>query len=119
VPLAETVKQAARLGLLVHALHRGDLALLGEAIVDDIVEPARAALIPGYAEAKAACYEAGATACSISGAGPTTFAIASDRVRAQALLEILDEAFTHAGVPGQGVVDQVGPGARLLGEPLH
>jgi homoserine kinase len=119
VPLADTVKQAARLGLLVHALHRGDLALLGEAIVDDIVEPARAALIPGYRDAKAACYEAGAIACSISGAGPTTFAIASERARAQALLEILDETFTLEGVPGDGVVDQVGPGARLLGEPLH
>ena len=119
VPLGDTVKQAARLGLLVHALHRGDLALLGEAIVDDIVEPARAGLIPGYADAKVACYEAGAIACSISGAGPTTFAIASERSRAKALLEILDESFTLAGVPGRGVVDQVGPGARLLGEPLH
>ncbi len=119
VRLADAVVHAARLGLLVHALHEGDLSLLGEAVVDDIVEPARAPLIPGYLEAKAACCEAGALACSISGAGPTTFAFASDHGRAQALLAILDEAFTHAGVAGQGFVDQVGPGARVLSAPLH
>lgn len=119
VPLAETVKQAARLALLVHALHERDLALIGEAIVDDIVEPARAPLIPGYLEAKAACCEAGAIACSISGAGPTTFALAGDRGRAEALLAILDEAFTGVGVPGEGFVDQIGEGARVTSELLH
>jgi homoserine kinase len=99
VSLSATVTQAARLGLLVHALHVGDLSLLGEAI--------------------AACVEAGAIACSISGAGPTTFALAGDEGRAKALLEILDEAFTGAGVAGQGMVDRVGPGARVTTPPFH
>lgn len=119
VTLAETVGQAAHLALLVHALHIGDLALLGEAIVDRIVEPARAGLIPGFLDAKAACYEAGAIACSISGAGPTTFAMAGSEGRAQALLEILDEAYTSAGVAGSGFVDQVGPAARVLTPAMH
>lgn len=119
VPLSATVTQAARLALLVHALHQDDLQLLGEAIVDDIVEPARAGLIPGYLDAKAACLEAGALACSISGAGPTTFALCDRQERADALLEILEEQFTLAGVPGSGVAEQVGPGARIISEPLH
>lgn len=119
VPLAASVQQAARLGLLVHALHDGDLGLLGEAIVDDIVEPVRAHLIPGFLDAKAACQEAGAIACSISGSGPTTFALAGSASRAEALLLILEECFTLVGVPGKGHVDQVGPGARVLSTPLH
>jgi len=119
VPLSATVTQAARLAQLVHALHQNDLPLLGEAIADDIVEPARAGLIPGYLDAKAACLEAGALACSISGAGPTTFALSDRQERADALLEILEESFTLAGVPGRGVVEQVGPGARITSEPLH
>ncbi len=119
VDLSATVTQAARLALLVHALHRGDLAMLGEAVVDDIVEPARAGLIPGYREAKAACLEAGALACSISGAGPTTFALTNDEGRAKALLEILDECFAGTGVAGTGRVDQVGEGARVISRPLH
>lgn len=119
VPLSATVTQAARLAQLVHALHQDDLQLLGEAIADDIVEPARAGLIPGYLDAKAACLEAGALACSISGAGPTTFALSDRQERADALLEILEEQFTLAGVPGSGVAEQVGPGARITSERLH
>jgi homoserine kinase len=119
VPLAATVQQAARLALLVHALHEGDLGLLGEAIVDDIVEPVRAQLIHGFLDAKAACQEAGALACSISGSGPTTFALSASATRAEALLQILDECFTLIGIPGKGHVDQVGPGARVLSTPLH
>jgi homoserine kinase len=119
VKLDSVVRQSARLGLLIHALHEGDLALLGEAIVDDIVEPARAHLIPGFLDAKVNALEAGALACSISGAGPTCFALADSDERAAALLEILDDTFTLAGVPGQGRVERVGPGAQVTSPPLH
>ena len=119
VPVADAVGQAARLALLVHALHVGDVNLLGEAIVDRIAEPARAHLIPAYVDAKAACVEAGALACSISGAGPTVFALAPSEGRAGALLGILEDTFTLAGVPGRGAVTQVGPGARVISRPLH
>jgi homoserine kinase len=119
VSLPVAVQHAARLGLLVHALHVGDLQLLGEAITDDIVEPARAGLIPGYLDAKVACLEAGALACSISGAGPTTFALSAERSRADALAEILEETFTLAGVPGKGHVTRIGQGARVTSAPLH
>ena len=119
VPLADCVGQAARLAMLVHALHEGDLQMLGEAVVDVVAEPHRASLIPGYLDAKIACSEAGALCCSISGAGPTTFALSGDESRARALLEILEEQYTLAGVPGQGLVDQIGPGARVTSVPLH
>jgi len=119
VSLPQAVQQAARLALLIHALHVNDLQLLGEAIVDDIVEPARAPLIPGFTDAKVGCYEAGAIACTISGAGPTTFAIADAEERATALLAILDEIYTLAGVPGRGFIDQVGAGARVVSPSMH
>lgn len=119
VSIAQSVHQAAHLALLVHALHVGDLALLGEAIVDHIVEPARASLIPGFGEVKAACYEAGAIACSISGAGPSTFALAGSEERARALLDIMDDIYTASGAPGRGLVDQVGDGATIVSPTLN
>lgn len=119
VGLDAVVRQAARLGMLVHALHVGDLQLLGEAIVDDLVEPARAHLIPGFLDAKINALEAGALACTISGAGPTVFALSDSNERAQALLGILDESFTHAGVPGVGRVERVGPAACVTSHVLH
>lgn len=119
VSVADSVGQAARLAMLVHALHVGDLQMLGEAVVDVVAEPHRAQLIPGYLDAKVACSEAGALCCSISGAGPTTFALTDDESRAKAMLEILEEQYTLAGVPGQGLVDQIGSGARVTSAPLH
>jgi homoserine kinase len=119
VGLDAAVRRSARMGLLVHALHEGDLALLGEAIVDDIVEPVRAPLIPGFFEAKASATEAGALACTISGAGPTCFALAESEERALALLAILEESFIHAGVSGRGRVERVGPGARVTSQRFH
>jgi len=119
VRLADTVRHASRLALFVHALHTADLRLLGEAIVDELVEPARAPLIPGYLAAKVACLEAGALACSISGSGPTTFALSDSNGRAQTMVELLDEAYTMAGVPGRGQVVRPGPGARVISAPLN
>jgi homoserine kinase len=119
VTLGEAVAQAGRLGALIHALHSSDLELLGESVNDEIIEPARARLIPGFLDAKAAALEAGALACTISGAGPTTFALARTEDRATVLLELLDEAFSLAGVPGRGLVGQAGAGARVLGRLLN
>ena len=53
--------------------------LLGRAIDDRIAEPARAGLLPGFAEAKAAALAAGALGSSISGSGPTAFALTRGR----------------------------------------
>ena len=59
-----------RSAAMVAALARGDFALLGRAIDDRIAEPARAPLLPGFVEAKAAALAAGALGRSISGADP-------------------------------------------------
>ena len=119
VPLSAAVRQAARLAAMVHALHLGDLELLGEFLADDIVEPARAGLIPGFLDAKATVLEAGALACTISGAGPTTFALARSRERAEVLLQLLDDAYTQHGVAGQGHISRAGTGAHIISGTLH
>jgi homoserine kinase len=72
---AVALHQAAQVGAIIAALACGDYALLGRAIDDRIAEPARAALLPGFREAKAAALKAGALGCSISGSGPSAFAL--------------------------------------------
>ena len=71
--------QAAQVGAMVAALALGDYELLGRAIDDRIAEPARAGLLPGFVEAKAAALAAGALGSSISGSGPTAFALTRGR----------------------------------------
>jgi len=119
VPLGAVAENSARLAQLVHGLHENDLMMVGEAMVDRLVEPVRADLIPGYRDAKAACLEAGAYACSISGAGPTTFALTDDLQRARALLQICDDTFRMAGVRGEGRIATISGGARVVSPPLH
>jgi homoserine kinase len=79
VPLADAVRQWANLGALVHGLHVGDFALISRSLEDSIAEPRRAPLVPGLAAIKRAAVEAGALGCSLSGSGPSIFALCRDR----------------------------------------
>jgi homoserine kinase len=75
VPLGDAVRQWANLGALVHGLHVGDFALISRALEDAIAEPRRAPLVPGLALIKRAALDAGALGCSLSGSGPSLFAL--------------------------------------------
>ena len=75
VPLADAIRQWANLGALVDGLHRGDFALISRALEDTIAEPRRASLVPGLAAIKRAAVDAGALGCSLSGSGPSLFAL--------------------------------------------
>ncbi|HXD73897.1 MAG TPA: homoserine kinase [Vicinamibacterales bacterium] len=87
VGLKDAIKQWANLGAMVHALHTSDFDLLARTLEDSVAEPKRAPLIPGLANIKKAAMEAGALGSSISGSGPSIFALcrgraAGDRVAA-------------------------------------
>ena len=68
---------------------------------DDVAEPYRAPLIKGFSEAKQALPELGAQAMSISGAGPTLFAVCTNLEDANLCADWLqnnyinDEGFCH------------------------
>jgi homoserine kinase len=79
VPLGEAIKQWANLGALVHALHTSDFDLLSRSLEDSIAEPRRAPLVPGLANIKKAAIAAGALGSSLSGSGPSIFALCRDR----------------------------------------
>src|SRR5258708_7855572 len=78
VPLADAVQQWANLGAFVDALHRGDFAQLARSLQDTIAEPRRASLVPGLAAIKRAAADAGALGCSLSGSGPSLFALSEN-----------------------------------------
>jgi len=118
VDRATALHQAAQVGAIVAALASGDLALLGRAIDDRIAEPARASLIPGFREAKAAALAAGALGASISGAGPTSFALAGDRACAEAVAVAMEGAFAAQAISSSVRVCEVDRvGARVEATP--
>jgi homoserine kinase len=96
------IEQMANTAALMHAFATGDADLLSRALDDRFAEPRRAPLIPNFFLVKSAAIEAGALGCSISGAGPSVFAIARDEPSAQRCAEAMHRAFgiasaTHIG----------------------
>jgi homoserine kinase len=116
VPLADHVRQSAHLAGLVAACYTDDLELLRDCLDDIIIEPQRAALIQGFARVKASALAAGALGVSISGSGPSVFALVDSEEAAARVRAVMCEAFKSSGV---GEVDAwVSPvsqeGARVV-----
>ncbi|HEY4100693.1 MAG TPA: homoserine kinase [Gemmatimonadales bacterium] len=99
--------QAANIAAMVAAAYLGDLALLGRSIDDRIAEPARRHLLPGFDDAKQASREAGALGCSISGAGPTVFALVDDDETGRRVGDAMVAAYQRAGVDATARVEKV------------
>ena len=115
VERAVAVRQSANVAAMVVALSTGDLDLLRRALDDGIAEPARAPLLPGFREAKAAALEAGALGCSISGAGPTSFAFGADEASAERIGAAMCAAYSTRGVKATSRVARIDErGARLV-----
>ena len=114
VPLQGMVRNAANLGGLVHALHTNDFPLLARCMEDPIVTPARAELIPGCAQVIRAALETGAYGSSISGAGPSVFAL-GDPDDMSRIAGAMQDAFREAGLASSCVSGIAGcPGARVV-----
>jgi homoserine kinase len=107
--------QAAQVGAFVAALERQDYELLGKSIDDRIAEPARSALLPGFAEAKEAALEAGALGSSISGAGPSAFALVRGATSAERVASAMAAAYRAQGQRATTRIAQVDrKGARVV-----
>jgi homoserine kinase len=98
VPLADHVRQSARLAGLVVSCFTDDLELLRICLDDAVIEPQRAALIPGFARVKAAALGAGALGASISGSGPSVFALVDSEGTAGRVREAMVRAFKLSDV---------------------
>jgi homoserine kinase len=116
VSLADATRQWANLGGLVAALYTSDLALLSRSLVDTIAEPKRALLVPGLMDIKAAAVAAGALGCSLSGSGPSVFALAGSIEVARAAGDAMKRAFDAVSSVGSDLwVCPVGRGgARVV-----
>lgn len=116
VPLADAIRQWANLGALVDGLHRSDFALISRALEDTIAEPRRASLIPGLADIKRAATHAGALGCSLSGSGPSLFALCADaRVAASVAAAMTAAVGAAVGGDPQTYISSIAPrGARVI-----
>ncbi len=98
VLLKNAVHNVGSASRMAAAIAMGDVDLFGRSISDKLVEPRRAEMIPGFWKVKQAALDAGALGCSISGGGPSLFAVGGDTVRVG---KAMAEAFEEAGVASE------------------
>ena len=114
VKMADFVWQTANLAGFISGCYTNDLDMVRESFEDVVIEPQRAALIPGFADVRRAALSAGALGCSISGAGPTTFAWCLDG-QAAAVRAAMVQEFARHGLKTDHWITQVAPiGARVI-----
>lgn len=91
--LAQHIQQNGNLGGLITGLYEQDYELIRRSLMDVIIEPQRAKLIPAFKDVKKAGLAAGALGVSISGAGPSVFALCRGEECAQAVALSMQKAF--------------------------
>jgi homoserine kinase len=114
VELSDFVWQTAHLAGFISGCYTDDLDMIRASFEDVVIEPQRAALIPGFIDVRQAAMAAGALGCSISGAGPSMFAWCLE-AQVPAVLQAMRGAFTRHGLQSDDWTVQLrSAGARVI-----
>ncbi|MBI4458272.1 homoserine kinase [Candidatus Uhrbacteria bacterium] len=121
VSLANHTATLAAAARLVAGIAGGDLAMVGRSVMGDrVATPARAGLIPHYEQVVAAALQKGAAGASISGAGPSIFALTEGLEGAKVIADAMASVWRARGIECDIIVSRMGaPGARLAAEVPH
>ncbi len=114
VELSDFVWQTAHLAGFISGCYTDDLDLIRASLEDVVIEPQRAALIPGFQEVRRGAMEAGALGCSISGAGPSMFAWTLEATVPAVLAAMRREFARQSLATDHWVVEVPSAGARLI-----
>lgn len=98
IPLKTAIQQSANLSNFILGMMNGDFGLIARSLDDVMIEPQRAKLIPNFYEVKEAALNAGALGCSISGAGPTIFAMSKSSYEAEAIEQAMKAVYEKAQI---------------------
>jgi homoserine kinase len=114
VELSDFVWQTAHLAGFISGCYTNDLDLIRVSLEDVVIEPQRQALIPGFPDVRRAALEAGALGCSISGAGPSMFALTLDSTAAAVRSAMRREFARQSLATDEWVVEVKPNGARVI-----
>lgn len=98
VLLKDAIRQWGNIAGLVAGFMKNDYELIGRSLEDVIIEPVRSILIPGFAELKQRCKEAGALGGGISGSGPSVFMLSREKAAAEQVATAMQEVYTQIGI---------------------
>jgi homoserine kinase len=108
------IQQTGNLGGLIIGLMNSDFDLIGRSLSDVVIEPQRARLIPHFYNVKEAALGAGALGCSISGAGPSIFALNDNSLKAETTAIAMQEVFRYNNINSRVIVSEVNNDGAIL-----
>lgn len=112
--LKQCIEQTGNIAGFIVGLYNGDFDLIGRSLQDVIIEPQRAQLIPHFYEVKDAVLEAGALGCSISGAGPSIFALSANSLIAEQVGEVMTRIFTNHKIKNELFISTINQEGAVL-----
>jgi homoserine kinase len=111
--MEQWLQQQGYLAAFVAACAASDVALIGRCLRDVVIEPQRASAVSCFDEVKGAAIRAGALGCSLSGSGPSIFALCEAR-RAQNIASAMEQSCRALGIECQSWVSPMdAAGARI------
>lgn len=107
VKLKDAVKQWGNIASLVYGFSISDSNLIKSSMVDHIVEPVRSKLIPHYDEIKEYVLKNNAIGCSISGSGPSIFALSESKQNSIQILSEMQNIYDKYNVKHHGFYSKI------------
>lgn len=107
VPLKNHVEQSANLAAFCVAAYSGNLELMRRSLRDVVIEPQRKQLIPGFDAAQAAAMENDALGCSISGSGPSIFALCQNTLIAEKVSRAIQGVYQNLKIKSQSFISGI------------
>ena len=111
VKLTDAVLNLSNASAIVAGFMKKDPKLIGNSIVDVIVEPARQHMIPGYKQVKQNALKAGAYGVTISGAGPSVIAFSKNSFDLKKISNAMSKGFKTANIECQTIICKPSKGA--------
>jgi homoserine kinase len=115
LPLKTVIQQCGNIAGLISGLNSSDFNLIGRTLDDAIAEPLRADSIPGYHELKSRMKDHGAIGGSISGSGPSVFAMAGSYKNAEKLASFMSKIFNDQAIENKVYISKISSqGSRII-----
>lgn len=107
VSLKKHITQSFNLAGFISSLYTSNYELMRECLHDCIIEPQRAYMIPHFENVKKAALDRNAIGCSISGAGPSIFALSQSRSAAENISFAMKEVFLNAKISASSIISKI------------
>ena len=107
IDLDSAIKQWGNVASLTYGFSSKNIDLIKKSMKDYIIEPVRSKLIPAYDNIKNTALDNGAIGCSISGSGPSIFALCEDRNKAEKILILMEKVLLDNSIKYHSYVTSV------------